>query len=116
MAFSESVKGRVREKADGRCCICGGAFVDVHHIVPESEEGPDSEDNAAPLCAGCHALYGNNPDYRKQVREMRDRWYARCAEGRVSLKELTLVLDNARALAKEIGRHDPASLRSENVS
>jgi hypothetical protein len=58
--------------------MCQGLFIEVHHIIPESQGGPDSEDNAAPLCASCHAAFGGNPDKRKTIREMRDFWYERC--------------------------------------
>ncbi len=54
-------------------------FVEVHHIIPQSDNGPDTLDNAAPLCAGCHSDYGGNPDKRKQIKEMRDFWYDLCA-------------------------------------
>ena len=36
-------------------------------------------DNAAPLCARCHDVYGGNPDKRKQIRETRDLWWEICA-------------------------------------
>ena len=75
MAFSEKVKKTVKQKACFRCVICHQPFVEIHHIVPQSEQGPDTEENAVPLCAGCHDLYGGNPDKRKQIREMRDHWY-----------------------------------------
>ena len=79
MPFSESHKEEVRRRAYHRCCICQEVrFIEVHHIIPESEGGPDTEENAAPLCAGCHDLYGNDPQKRKQIREMRDQWYEIC--------------------------------------
>jgi len=53
--------------------------VDIHHIVPESEGGPDVDDNAAPLCPSCHETYGANPQKRKFIREARDLWYEICA-------------------------------------
>ena len=75
MAFSERVKRLARKKSHFRCCICHKEFVEVHHIVPQSEGGKDTLENAAPLCAGCHDLYGGNPEKRKRIREMRDRWW-----------------------------------------
>jgi hypothetical protein len=51
----------------------------VHHIVPQEENGPDSEDNAAPLCPSCHETYGANPQKRRFIREARDFWYDICA-------------------------------------
>jgi len=54
--------------------------VEIHHVVPQAEGGPDSLDNAAPLCPSCHATYGANLDKRKFIREVRDFWYGFCAK------------------------------------
>ena len=79
MPFPESIKREARRKAHYMCVVCRQVpFPEVHHIIPEEEEGPDTLDNAAPLCAGCHDIYGNNPDKRKQLRETRDQWYDIC--------------------------------------
>jgi len=75
MAFSEKLKKKVKEKAGFKCCRCQSIGVDVHHIVPEVEGGPDIEENAAPLCPNCHDYYGDNPKKRKEIRQMRDWWY-----------------------------------------
>lgn len=75
MAFSEKLKEGVKKKAFFRCVICQQPFVEVHHIRPQSEGGDDTIENAAPLCARCHDLYGGNPEKRKQIRQMRDNWY-----------------------------------------
>lgn len=79
MPFPENVKDEARRKAHFRCVICHEPFVDIHHIIRESEGGADTLDNAAALCARCHDTYGNNPDKRKQIRGMRDLWYDICA-------------------------------------
>ncbi len=79
MPFSENIKCKVKERAHYRCCLCRRHWVsDVHHIVPESEDGPNTEENAAPLCANCHDLYGGNPNKRKFIKESRDFWYCEC--------------------------------------
>nr|WP_308742914.1 HNH endonuclease signature motif containing protein [uncultured Anaerocolumna sp.] len=75
MAFSERVKKEVRKKACCRCIICHKPFVEIHHIIPLTEGGSDNIENAAPLCAYCHDIFGNNPNKRKQIQEMRDIWY-----------------------------------------
>jgi hypothetical protein len=80
VAFSESIKKRVRQKAHYRCCLCQSVLVEVHHNVPQGEGGSDEEDNAAPLCASCHEIYGANPTKRKFIREARDWWYETCAK------------------------------------
>lgn len=79
MSFSEKLKTKVRERANFQCCRCQEIGVEIHHIVPKSKGGLDTEENAAPLCPNCHSKYGNNPDKRKEIREMRDSWYAKCA-------------------------------------
>jgi hypothetical protein len=76
MAFTEGQKREAKRRSAYRCCICHQPFVEVHHILPEAEHGPDSLENAAPVCARCHDLYGGNPEKRKQIREMRDQWWA----------------------------------------
>jgi len=75
MAFSERVKLSAKHKSAHRCCICHRAFVEVHHITPQEHGGSDELDNAAPLCASCHDLYGGNGDKRKTIRQIRDRWW-----------------------------------------
>lgn len=75
MGFSEKVRLEARKRAAFRCCICHKLWVEVHHIIPQSEGGADTLDNAAPLCASCHDLLGGNPDKRRQVKQMRDAWW-----------------------------------------
>ena len=79
MAFSESLKERVRQKAHYRCCLCQAVLVEIHHIVPQANGGGDEEENAAPLCASCHEIYGANPTKQKFIREARDWWFETCA-------------------------------------
>lgn len=75
MAFSEKTKNKVKRKSCFRCVICHKPFVEIHHIIPLSEGGSNRIDNAAPLCASCHDLYGGNTEKRKQIREMKDHWF-----------------------------------------
>ena len=79
MAFSEQLKSIIRKRAHFQCCLCHALYVEIHHIIPESEDGPDTEENAAPLCPSCHERYGANPEKRKFIREARDFWYELCA-------------------------------------
>ena len=78
MPFPESIKSIVRKKAHFRCCLCHELEVEVHHIIPQEENGTDTEENAAPLCPSCHETYGANPKKRKFIREARDLWYEIC--------------------------------------
>ena len=78
MAFSETLKLKVRRRAHFTCCLCHALGPEVHHIVPQGEGGDDNEDNAAPLCPSCHETYGANSAKRKFIREARDCWYEIC--------------------------------------
>lgn len=106
MAFSELVKLSVKRKAHFRCCICQAIGVEVHHILPQAEGGPDTEDNAAPLCPTCHDTYGANPQKRKFIRETRDFWYDFCERRFVTdpylLQELTTFMQNTTSALADI--------------
>ena len=80
MAFSEFLKLSVKKKSHFYCCLCHSLGVEVHHIVPQADDGPDTEDNAAPLCPSCHETYGANATKRKFIREARDFWYELCSQ------------------------------------
>lgn len=88
MAFSESVKLLTKKKAHFRCCVCQAFEIEIHHIIPQSEGGPDTEENAAPLCPSCHETYGANPQKRKFIRERRDFWYEICEKRFVTEPDL----------------------------
>ncbi len=83
MPFPEPIRQRVKERAAFTCCWCRNPMnkVEVHHIIPAAEGGPDTEDNAAPLCGTCHDLFGQNPGLRKEMISRRNDWYERCARG-----------------------------------
>lgn len=81
MGFTEDQKRAAREQAGYRCCWCQIVkFVEVHHIDPLREGGPDELDNAAALCPSCHAEIGDSPMLRKQLRERRDWLYGKVRE------------------------------------
>jgi HNH endonuclease len=80
MSFSDDLRMRVKDKANFTCCWCRDQEkkVEIHHITPQADGGPDTEDNAAPLCSNCHTAYGGNPEMRKEIRGRRDNWYKIC--------------------------------------
>jgi hypothetical protein len=80
MAFPEKIRVQVRRAAGFQCCRCHEIGVEAHHIVPSADGGPDTFDNAAPLCPSCHANFGDNPKKRKEITQMRDLWYEVVAE------------------------------------
>jgi hypothetical protein len=62
--------------------------MEIHHIVPKSKEGEDTEENGIPLCLDCHAEVGSyNPQHPKgrrftpsELRRHKDQWFAICAK------------------------------------
>ncbi len=65
MAFPPDVAERLLVACHRHCCLChkfAGTKMQIHHIVPRSEGGPDTEENGIPLCFDCHAeVHNYNP-------------------------------------------------------
>lgn len=62
MTFKPELRERLLLWCDRHCCLCKkacGVMIEVHHI---EHGGPDTEDNAIPLCFECHALVGHYND------------------------------------------------------
>lgn len=112
MAFDEVLKRRVRMKAAYRCCWCERfGMVEVHHIVPQADNGLDDEENAAPLCPNCHALYGDNPRLRKRIRERRNWWFRVAAKKYpFEYEEVRKSVETVDAELLAVGR-DPDAIR-----
>jgi 5-methylcytosine-specific restriction protein A len=68
----------VLNEADGHCEICsdtapflgagGEPFLEVHHVRPLGEGGPDTVDNAAACCPNCHRQLHHDPN-RETLRQ-----------------------------------------------
>jgi hypothetical protein len=57
-----------------RCCVCHrfcGVKIETDHIVPKGENGPDSIDNAVPVCFECHAEIHSYNDKHPRGRKFR---------------------------------------------
>ena len=80
MPFSRAIRETIRKRAWFACCVCRriSLALEIHHIVPQRDGGPDTAENAAPLCPLCHSVFGGNPDLRARIRDMRDAWYENC--------------------------------------
>jgi hypothetical protein len=115
MAFTDGLKLKVKRKAHFTCCLCKTIGIEVHHIIPQEENGPDTEENAAPLCPSCHETYGANPQKRKFIREARDFWYEICEKRYASdpdkLDEIKILLqrtpsyEDFQSLKKDLLAH-----------
>jgi hypothetical protein len=116
MAFPENVKLEAKRRAHYQCVICRQlVFVEVHHIIPESEKGPDTLENAAPLCPSCHDTYDGNQDKRKWIREMRDFWWEFC-EKRTANPEVVELNEKVDAImARAESNHELHSKALESI-
>jgi hypothetical protein len=110
MGFPEPIRLLVLERANYTCCWCKDAEkkVEIHHIVPQAEGGPDTEENGAPLCSNCHTLYGGNPELRKEIRLRRDNWYRLCNKSYVLVRQ-----EDMQALLQHVKLRQQDELRRE---
>ena len=104
MPFTEELKSKVKKQSHFACCLCHAIGVEIHHIVPQSEGGEDSEHNAAPLCPSCHEIYGANPQKRKFITETRDFWYEICAKRYAT--DTNILTDIANRLEQSVSKTD----------
>lgn len=75
-----AVKAWVLQQAEGVCELCseGGPFLlpngdhylEVHHVKPLADGGPDTIDNAVGLCPNCHRRVHLAVDAREQVERL----------------------------------------------
>lgn len=93
MPFPQTVVDEALAACGRKCCICHkfcGKNIEIHHIAQHSDGGPDTFDNAIPLCFECHADMGKtDPHHPKgrnyseaELKMHRDRWYKFVASGK----------------------------------
>lgn len=111
MAFPESVTKEIKRRAHFQCCLCKALGIEVHHIIPQAEKGPDVAENGAPLCPSCHETYGANPTKRKLIREARDLWYEICQTRYAS--EPSLLREVKGVVTNTASKEDVSNLRTE---
>lgn len=78
-----AVKLDVLTRADGSCELCGKPapfiknsgepFLEVHHIIPLAETGPDTVENAVGLCPNCHREVHYGVDRDKLTKKLTQR-------------------------------------------
>ena len=61
MVSLRTLKKRVKARDGNQCQTCGDIFLlygrlEVHHIVPRCQGGPDELENLVTLCDLCHAV------------------------------------------------------------
>ncbi len=67
--------------ANGACQLCnetapffredGTPFLEVHHVIPLAENGPDIPENAVALCPNCHRRCHHGEDREKMKRRLK---------------------------------------------
>ena len=91
MAFNRSEVSALLAKCHRRCCVCHrycGVKMETDHIVPRSAGGPDTIDNAIPLCFECHAeihsYNDSHPRGRKftpeELKQHKEQWLTICRD------------------------------------
>jgi 5-methylcytosine-specific restriction endonuclease McrA len=79
--YRNGVSPELREQIlnrDSYCCgKCRSSYADprmmqVHHIIPVSEDGSDDPDNLITVCKNCHNKI-HNDDWRKYVETLQSR-------------------------------------------
>lgn len=91
VGFSAKVKEDALVACGRHCCLCHkfcGLKIEIHHIKPRAEGGPDTLENAIPLCFDCHAdmrtYDANHPKGTKyteaELIRFRDDWFLKVKE------------------------------------
>src|SRR5580765_7384825 len=58
MTFEPKEAEKLLALCHRRCCVCHrfcGSKIELDHMLPRAQGGPDDIDNAIPLCFECHA-------------------------------------------------------------
>ena|SRR2546425_9170817 len=74
MAFPEKDATALLAACHRRCCICHrycGVKMELDHIIPKAEGGPDTIENAIPVCFECHAEIHAYNDQHPRGRKFR---------------------------------------------
>ncbi|MFH0775096.1 MAG: HNH endonuclease [bacterium] len=81
----QAIRNELKVEAMHRCCLClqHENIIEIHHIVPISEGGPDTEENLIVVCPNCHTLIHQPKTMYtpKQLRMYKKKWVSFCAKG-----------------------------------
>jgi len=83
--IAREIRDKLLVEAMHRCCLCPQHedITDIHHIVPISEKGPNTEENLMVVCVLCHAkIHRIRTMYTPtQLKMYKERWVNLCAMG-----------------------------------
>jgi GTPase SAR1 family protein len=83
--IAKKIRDKLLVDAMHRCCLCPQHedITDIHHILPISEGGPNTENNLMVVCPTCHAkirrirtMYNS-----EQLKMYKERWVSLCSKG-----------------------------------
>jgi formylglycine-generating enzyme required for sulfatase activity len=109
----QDIRDKLLVDAMHRCCLCPQHedVTDLHHIIPISEDGPNTEENLIVVCPNCHRkIHSIRTRYPpRQLRMYKERWVGLCALG--------LTLEERLMLALAIDHESPldAALRAARL-
>jgi len=87
----QKIKNNLLVKAMHRCCLCPQHedITEIHHIIPISEKGPNTEENLMVVCPNCHAkiLRIRRMYNIKQLRMYKENWIDLCRNQGMSIEE-----------------------------
>src|SRR6266545_127260 len=88
--FPRSIVERLLVASHRHCSLChkpAGVKIEIHHIVPRSDRGTDTEENGMPLCFDCHAEVHYEPNHprgrritQSELRRHKAQWFAICRQ------------------------------------
>ncbi len=92
MPFPKHLREEALVRSQRHCCVChdfAGRAINVHHIIQESDGGPNTLENAIVLCLRCHSEAGHfNPRHPigtsyspAELIRHRDLWWEACRSG-----------------------------------
>jgi len=124
MGFSRIVKAQALAASARHCCSCHqwkGRNIEVHHIIQESKGGPNSFENAIPLCFDCHANAGHyNVDHPKgikyspeELRLSRDNWYKLVSSGLLPNFTFIEYFENPINIFQDVERFKQKAFRNQ---
>ena len=99
--------------ACGRCCVICHKFcgikIEVHHIREEADGGPNTEENAIPLCFDCHADM-RSYDYKHpkgnkytetELKRHRNNWYEKI-KGNIGVANRETVVETDKQVYQQL--------------
>ena len=89
--ISKKIRDKILVDCMHRCCLCTEHIdiTDLHHIIPISEKGQNTENNLMAICPNCHAkIHRIRGRYNvQQLKMYKNRWIELCWKKEIPLEE-----------------------------